>query len=201
MYSGKSTYLLHELSADAAIGLKTLYINHNLDNRTQEAFSTHNPLIKLETDIQNMKFIKTDKLSSIDVSNFDVLALDEAQFHQDLFINVKKWVEVDNKKVIVAGLDGDSNRNKFGHILDLIPICDTIVKLHPYCKPCSSNTPRVLVKAPFTHRVLHSTETILVGGSEYYQPVCRSCYLKLNFPVKESCASGMNEVNGAKLNS
>lgn len=180
MYSGKSTYLLHELSADASIGLKTLYINHRLDTRSEDAFSTHNPLIRLETKIKNMEFIKVDKLSSVDVSSFDVLALDEAQFHQDLYTTVQKWVEVNNKKVIVAGLDGDSNRNKFGQILDLIPICDTIVKLQPYCKRCSMKTPRVLIKAPFTHRVAMSSETILVGGCEYYQPVCRKCYLELN---------------------
>ena len=42
-----------------------------------------------------------------------------------------------NKIVIVSGLNGDYKRGKFGKILDLIPHCDSINKLYPYCKTCS----------------------------------------------------------------
>ena len=78
MYSQKSTSLLRELSADAAIGLKVLYVNHSIDTRSSDAFSTHNPLIKIGADIKGMKFIKSPDLFGLDVSEFDVIGIDEA---------------------------------------------------------------------------------------------------------------------------
>lgn len=180
MYGGKTNSLLREVSSDAAMGLQCLYVNHSLDTRSTTIFSTHNKLLKVEGEIENIKFVKTDRLSTVEVAGFDVVAIDEAQFYEDLYECVCKFVDVDRKKVLVAGLDGNSNRQKFGQILDLIPMSDTVVKLLPYCKRCADAEPKRLVKAPFTHRFVKSADVILVGGSEYYQPVCRSCYLELN---------------------
>ena len=180
MCSQKSTSLLRELSSDAAVGLKVLYVNHSIDTRSKDAFSTHNPLIKLDGEIKGMKFIKSAELEKVDVSDFDVIGIDEAQFFEDLFKCVKRWVDIDSKKVIVAGLDGNSNREKFGQILDLVPLSDAIVKLRPYCKPCADSHPRKLTPAPFTLRTVDKNDVILVGGSDYYIPVCRMCYLKMS---------------------
>ena len=179
MYSQKSTSLLRELSADAAVGLKVLYVNHTIDTRSKDAFSTHNPLIKLDGEIKGMKFIKSTELGGLDVSEFDVIGIDEAQFFNDLFETVKIWVDRDSKKVIVVGLDGNSNREKFGQILDLIPLSDSIVKLRPYCKPCADASPRKLSLACFTLRTAKQDDVILVGGSDCYLPVCRLCYLRM----------------------
>ena len=51
----------------------------------------------------------------------------KGQFFTD-YIFVVSAVEKHNKNVIVVGLDGDSNRNNFGYIHKLIPICDSIKK-------------------------------------------------------------------------
>ena len=182
MCGGKSTALLRELSSDAAIGLNTLYINHTLDTRATTIYSTHNPIISsnITNEIRGIKFEKTEKLSEINVESFDVIAIDEAQFYSDLFECVKLWVEKLQKKVLVAGLDGDSNRNKFGQILDLIPLCDSVVKLNPYCKLCAAKNPRQLKFAPFTFRKdITNSNMVFIGGTETYSPVCRQCYLQV----------------------
>ena len=73
------------------------------------------------------------------------------------------------KKVIVSGLDGDSNRNEFGNILKLVPQCDTITKLH-YAS-YARTYPRNIFK-----RIVQSSEQEYVGGNEAYVAVCRKCF-------------------------
>ena len=180
MMSNKTSSLIRELVVDASIGLNVLYINHSLDERSPTIISTHNPMLKLDCDLTTIKFIKTDKLSTVDISKYDVIGIDEAQFFADLYSTVKQWVDTTSKKVVVVGLDGTSQREKFGQILDLIPLCDTVTKLTAYCKRCANSNPRKLIKAPFTHRFSDDSSVICVGGSNLYEPVCRSCYLELN---------------------
>ena len=80
-----------------------------------------------------------------------------------------------NKIVIIAGLDGDSNRKPFGQILQCIPLCDEVVKL----------TAMDMVKkdgsaAIFTKRVNQDRQTVLVGAEESYQAVSRDSFLTFN---------------------
>ena len=58
----------------------------------------------------------------------------------DLLLFVIDQVEMKGKNVIVVGLDGDSNRENFGYIHKLIPLCDDIVKLKAYCSICKDGT-------------------------------------------------------------
>jgi thymidine kinase len=44
------------------------------------------------------------------------------------------------KRVYICGLDSDFERKKFGQILDLIPVCDKIVKLTSLCSKCKNVT-------------------------------------------------------------
>ena len=73
------------------------------------------------------------------------------------------------KKIYICGLDGDFRRNKFGHVLDLIPLCDKVVKLTSLCGICKNGTPGI-----FSKRITTETEQTIVG-SDNYVPVCRKC--------------------------
>ena len=88
-----------------------------------------------------------------------------------------EFVEKFDKKIIVSGLDGDSNRDKFGEILDLIPVCDKIDKLYPFCLTCWEEN-NIVTNALFSKRMIKSSEKINVGGKESYRPVCRQCFPK-----------------------
>ena len=120
-------------------------------------------------------------MESIDLEllvSADVIAIDEAQFFGDELVPfVRKLVDSYHKYVIVGGLDGNYKRQKFGHVLDLLPLADNVTKLHAYCKPCS--TSKTLRAAIFTHYIGDLRDTLIVGGADDYQPVCRRCYLKL----------------------
>ena len=65
------------------------------------------------------------------------------------------------KTVICAGLDGDINRNKFGYLIDLIPMAEKVKKMQAICVYCGTT-------ASFTQR--HTVDAsqrdtiVIVGG-------------------------------------
>ena len=104
------------------------------------------------------------------IDPFDVFFINEGQFFSDLKFYVDYLVNRKNKKVYVCGLDGDFRREKFGTLLDIIPICDDIIKLKALC------IERKKSEAIFTYRLTNHKEQTVVGGSESYCALCRSCY-------------------------
>ena len=173
MFSGKTTELLRRLTTYNSIGKKCIYINSELDTREDDNFSTHNPLIK-EVNIDSLKVKKIDDTLLQNVNKYDVIGIDESQLFNGLLEGcVLKMIDVMEKIVIVSGLNGDYKRQKFGKILDLIPHCDSIIKLYPYCKSCGDNG--VITKALFSKKISGDDSIIDVGYNNYI-PVCRKCY-------------------------
>ena len=164
MFSGKTSYLLNKISLLVELDLKVLYINIDFDDRSNLEFSTHNPILnnidfKLKNKInENLTMIKVRDLSNI----FD-----------DIIKFTKKLL--DNKKhVIIATLIADFKGNKFGKVLDLIPICDEITRLESYCIECSKQ--KKINKAIYSKRITKNKESIDIGGSDKYIAVCREHY-------------------------
>jgi thymidine kinase len=104
----------------------------------------------------------------------DLVIIEEGQFFPDLYDIVLRLVEVNQKRVVVVGLDGDSDRKPFGQILDLIPLADTVTKLTALCKRCNDGT--VGLFSGFLS--LKKDKQVCVGGTETYEPMCRRHYLE-----------------------
>jgi thymidine kinase len=175
MFSGKTTMLIHQLTKYADMGWRVLYINHSDDNRETEIkkgdVTTHNSSFSgLSSKIVSMK---TDCLSTIDVSDFDWIGVDESQFFSDLK-TVLIWINKKQKNVICSGLDGDSNRDPIGSILTLVPQCNIVNKINSGCKLCKTvlDPPR-FTEAPFTAHNGIQTSQKEVGGEDLYSPMCR----------------------------
>jgi len=162
MFSGKSTELIRRLKRYRALDRSILVINSSKDIRSESSvIQTH--------DKNTFECVKTDDLSAISIQGHQVIAVDEAQF----FTGLREFVEralAKGKHIIIAGLDGDFEQKKFGEIVDLIPLCDDILKLHALCMKCSDGT-----LAPFTKRLVDSREQELVGDSLMYIATCRKC--------------------------
>lgn len=174
MFSGKSSELIKRLTTFAEIGMKILYINHSLDKRNNHVVSTHHPFIT-PTSHDNIEFKSFPTLKGLRCEDYDVIGIDEGQFFDSSLIEfVRVHVEQYGKYVLVCGLDGNFKREKFGFILDLIPIADTITKLRSYCFDCGIKKE----KAIFTYRCSEDNEVISVGSKDKYKPLCRACYLK-----------------------
>ena len=159
MFSGKTTELLRVAKRLRSIDQKVLLVNYFEDKRySNTELATH------DRDTMPCTFI--EDLMTLDYSNYSVICVNEAQF----FTNLKKFTVKalnDNKILYISGLDGDYLQNPFGEILDLIPMCDSITRLHAFCKLCKDGT-----KAHFTKRTNSCTEQKLIGSDEYI-PVCR----------------------------
>tara|TARA_Y100000389_G_scaffold198796_1_gene235949 strand:+ start:497 stop:1084 length:588 start_codon:yes stop_codon:yes gene_type:complete len=171
MYSGKSTELLRIYNKYKR-NYKIIAFNHKADNRYGiNTVNTHNN--------ESLSCISVDELYDyydqfvLNKNNIDIVLIDESQFFEDLYDFCKDIVENFNKIVYVFGLSGDSNRRKFGEILDLIPIADDIKFLKSICNKCN-----LAKEAPFTMRITTNNEQMLVGGNDEYMPVCRRCWLK-----------------------
>ena len=110
------------------------------------------------------------------LKNVDVIIIDEGQFFSQLKDFCVKMVDQKNKHVIVGGLDGDARREKFGEILDLIPIADDYVKLKAFCKICNENN-NTLNTAIFTKKIQGDLDLQKdIGSGDKFIPVCRYHY-------------------------
>jgi len=170
MMAGKSTELLRRLRRYIIADKKCLLINYIDDNRYKNNIITHDGTSVNDNNYLKLKYIKTKNLFDINnniINDYDVIGIDEAQFYPDLY-NFCRFNLNNNKIIITAGLNGDFNQNKFGQILDLIPIADKVNKLTAICN-CG-------YKASFTKKIIiETTNQIDIGSSDKYMAVCRNC--------------------------
>ena len=165
MFSGKSTYALSYVRRQRSIGKKVLIIKPNIDNR----YSADNLVTHDKEQIPCMVWDVSIPLpvTTNEILHNDCIVIEEAQF----FLGLKKFVtyllQVYHKNILLVGLDGDARQKPFGEILDCIPLCSTLQKLHALCIVCKDGT-----IAPFTKRKVHDNEQVIVGGSEVYSAVC-----------------------------
>jgi len=164
MFSGKSTELIRRINIEKSISKRILVINYIGDNRySNDSISTHD-----HTKVNCLKLENLLDFNENMLSSYDSIFIDEAQFFTDLYKFVLNAVDTHHKNMYVCGLDGDTNRNIFGEIIKLIPICDNLIKLHAYCNKCNDGT-----LAPFTKKLNNNDSLIDIGGSDKYIPVCR----------------------------
>uniref|UniRef100_A0A3Q3LTM9 Thymidine kinase n=1 Tax=Mastacembelus armatus TaxID=205130 RepID=A0A3Q3LTM9_9TELE len=97
-----------------------------------------------------------------------VIGIDEGQFFPDTVEFCEEMANL-GKTVIVAALDGTFQRKPFGNILNLVPLAESVVKLHAVCMQCYK-------EAAYTMRLGTEKEVEVIGGADKYQAVCRRCY-------------------------
>ncbi|OIS96468.1 PREDICTED: thymidine kinase-like [Nicotiana attenuata] len=170
MFAGKTTALLRRVNSEAKMGRNVVMIKSNKDTRyAVDAVVTHDgtkfPCWSLP-DLSSFK----QRFGQVAYEKVDVIGIDEAQFFDDLYDFCYKAADIDGKTVVVAGLDGDYLRRKFGSVLDIIPLADTVTKLTARCEICGK-------RAFFTLRKTEEMQKELIGGAAMYMPVCRQHYV------------------------
>ena len=170
MFSGKTTDVIMECKKWFSINKNALCINYMDDVRygTDDNLYSH--------DKEKIKCIKVFKLKEVSdeiIKASDIILINEGQFFEDLIEYTVEWCEKYGKNIIVSGLDGDYLRKPFGKILDLIPYCNSVIKLKAFCSICKDGT-----HAHFTARLSNEKDQIIIGTSNYIA-VCRKHYLEL----------------------
>jgi thymidine kinase len=169
MFSGKTTSLISELTRYIDLEIPVAYINSSDDTRS-DYFSTHNSsLTQVSPKFETIKTKKLFELEDTVLEKFEVIAIDESQFFEDILNFVKKWL-TKGKIIYVAGLDGDIEQKVFGDLVYLIPYATEVRKLNAVCELCRKE--KCIVLAPFTIRKSESKEKVVIGGKDIYLPVC-----------------------------
>ena len=169
MFSGKTSKLLEIYKQCNFCNISVSIINHSCDTRYHETMvSNHDKVMApcFQCTELNQLWTFGNNLKSM-----DVILINEGQFFPDLYEVVTDMLK-HGKKVYISGLDGDFERKKFGHMLDLIPLCDKVIKLTSLCSLCKNGT-----RGIFSMRLTQEKEQTIVG-SDIYIPVCRNCYDK-----------------------
>ena len=173
MFAGKTTRLLERVKQlEESVSANVLLLKSDKDTRyAKDKVVTHDgrgrecfPVKSLELEV----VVKT--VGERKWNECDVVAVDEAQFMGDLAPFARRCAEELGQTVYVCGLDGDYRRERFGGVLDLIPLCDTVTRLRGTCAECGD-------ESLFSRRVEASEDVVRVGGRDKYAPVCRACYV------------------------
>ena len=169
MFSGKTTQLIQIYKKFTYIGKRVVVVNYAADTRYHETLlSTHDQVMIPCKQAMTLSEAKEAMTLA------DVILINEGQFFPDLYETVLDLVERHRKMVYICALDGDFQRNRFGRVLDLIPFCDRVSKLHALCSQCRDGSP-----ALFSHRITREEGQVVIG-SDNYVPLCRSCYVGKN---------------------
>jgi thymidine kinase len=99
----------------------------------------------------------------------DVIGIDEAQFLDDELPAVCQQLANNGVRVIIAGLDMDFMGNPFGPMPKLMAIAEDVTKVHAICVRCGG-------QAQYSHRTIAGDKLVVLGETESYEPLCRSCY-------------------------
>jgi thymidine kinase len=169
MFAQKTTELLRRIRRYRAIGYNVMVINFKGDTRYG---SDH--IISHDTD--KATALCVDRLAELDalvrLGTHQVVIIDEGQFYPDLYEAVTKWADELPLHIVVAGLDGDSDRRPFGRLLDLIPFAEEVERLSAFCVLCGNGT-----EAHFSKCIKAKTTQVEVGGADKYIPVCRRHFI------------------------
>jgi thymidine kinase len=107
-----------------------------------------------------------------------VIGIDEAQFLDAELVDVCERLANSGLRVVVAGLDQDYRGQPFEPVPQLLAIAEHITKTRAICVVCGQPALR-------SQRLGASTERVVVGAADKYEPRCRSCYESPDAPPRQ----------------
>ena len=167
MFSGKTEELIRRLKRVEFAQQKLLLFKPFIDNRYHEEqvvshVGSSLEAIPVNSSEEIFKHWKKER----------IVAIDEAQFFDPGLVHVCTDLARHGVRVIIAGLDMDYLGKPFGPMPDLLCIAEYVTKVHAICVSCGN-------LAQYSHRTTKDEQQVLVGAVEKYEPLCRSCYNKI----------------------
>lgn len=164
MFSGKSSDLFARVRKHRIIGRSTIVLKSSIDTRSdQDTASTHDKLVISARPVSAIADVMDELML------YDVIAIDEGQFFDDLTTASTK-LALSGKIIIIAALNCDFKGEPFPSVLAL-GLCVESLTLHTsVCVSCKSE------QAVFSHRISNETASVVIGGNDKYVPLCRHCF-------------------------
>lgn len=175
MFSGKTEELMRRLRRAEYAKKKVLTIKHKIDDRVSYSCIVSHDGVKREAMPISSCEEGQKALVNLADPTIEVIGIDEIQFFPDDTVSVIKNLVKSGKRMIVAGLDMDFRGEPFGIVPQLMALADEVVKLRAICVVCGKDaniSQRLINGEPASY----DDSTILVGGTECYEPRCRNCY-------------------------
>lgn len=164
MFSGKTEELIRRLNRAKIAKQSVTIFKPKLDTRYDAVdIVSHNQI--------SIPSIPLDNSSQIVAlaGECEVVGIDEAQFFDVDIIKVANQLADQGKRVVVAGLDMDSNGTPFGPMPALMSIAEYVTKVHAICVKCGDI-------AHYSHRMIANNEQVMLGETDSYEALCRRCY-------------------------
>lgn len=178
MFAGKTSELLNRVNQAQDSGLRVMLVKSEKDSRySTKHIVTHDGKKKDCFSVSDLADVKANY--SKEYAECHVVAIDEAQFFKDLVAFCQMAADRDNKHVVIAGLDGDFLRKRFGQVVDMLPLADSVKKLSADCYFCAKHgAAGTSYPAIFSLRITGTQDQELVGGAEAYVAACRKHYVE-----------------------
>lgn len=157
MFAGKTTKLISHYTT------KSLALKPSIDTRYSTSYITTHTGLSIPAVVIGNEAPSGELYVNV--------LIDEGQFVPDLRSLCLRYSDC-GCDVYVAALSGTADQKEWPSVTSLIPVCDEIQFIRATkCFKCMGG------EAPFTGLKggVVKTDTILVGGSEIYVPVCRHC--------------------------
>jgi len=147
MFSGKTSELVRRVQRYKLAGYNCVIVSYLRDTRISvNNIASHDGI--------RVPAIPATTLAEVRdaIIDYDVVGIDEGHFFPDIVGFCEGACDL-GKKVIVAGLDGDFRKQKFGEILNLIPLAESVTKLSAICMSCAK-------EAAFTKRICDDVKSM-----------------------------------------
>lgn len=164
MFSGKTEELIRRLNRAKIANLNVEIFKPGIDVRYDDVdIVSHN-----KNSIRSTPVNMAEEILLLS-GNCDVVGVDEAQFFDEALVDVVNKLAYSGKRVILAGLDMDSNGNPFGPMPKLVAVAEYVTKVHAICMKCGNI-------ANYSFRKKASESQILLGEHDLYEARCRKCF-------------------------
>jgi len=182
MYSGKSEELIRRLRRCKIAGLNTLVMKPAIDNRySADSVATHIGETLEAHPVHDVDHVRRFLHRTVFSKTGQVIGLDEVQFMDDDIVDVLEEQANMGRRVIVAGLDLDSDGKPFGPMARLLAVADKVTKLTAVCVAHDPETDGTCGKpATRSYRVTQEefVEQVKVGSFGVYEARCRVCWAR-----------------------
>ncbi|MEJ2594700.1 MAG: thymidine kinase [bacterium] len=166
MFSGKTEELIRRLNRARIAKQKVEIFKPAMDTRyDEEDVVSHDQNKSPSIPVQNASQIL------FYAEDTEVVGIDEAQFFGNELVTVCNQLADRGKRVVVSGLDMDYQGNPFGPIPQLLSIAEYVTKVHAICIRCGH-------LANYSHRTINSDKLVMLGETDVYEPLCRTCFFE-----------------------
>jgi thymidine kinase len=166
MFSGKTEELIRRLKRAEYGKLKVQVFKPKIDTRYDESQVVSHSQLK----VRSTPIARAEEIFLHLQSGTQVIGIDEVQFFGPEVVTVCEALASKGIRVLCAGLDQDFQGRPFEPMPQLLAVAEFITKQLAICVVCGNPANR-------SQRTVASSERVMVGETNAYEPRCRKCHV------------------------